>query len=574
MGRARKLTWSVNLGWWLAQFAPIAFGVTLVAIPLLIWLRGAHPESVLFWPVYAVALSAAAGFSVWRARKRFESLGDALSRLDGTLHLHNRLTSAYAGVGDWPRVPTSDEKSAIRWKLGRTGGLILCSIGLLVMAASVSISAQADVPQASPDIPPPLADVRTWTRQLDEEKMIDPKALEALEEKTEALLNHPQDSWYKAGALEAAEHLRDQMAQTLQNLDRDLAAIENAIMQAQAFGDKLPEPLAEALQKSLAEALKGLDLSALPMNALQREMLRNLDMKSLSKMTPEQLKELADKLKKNRRSLSKNGAMNSGKGKKGKKQEEGGIPVYLFAPGKKDPLDRLVDLVTPQNAVLVRKAVAPLTPAEQALIQQLSAEGKLEAYPEEGAEGEVEGLIFLPNPAGIPGVVMEEDELAVDALITLVQDPSMVTPLTNEERAAVLQALRDKRLRLGEFTLMQNPSDCQKQCQGAGGAMRIAICRGGGCPGGRGGGPSAPLTFDRKPQDLKTKQHEALTANDREHDSLGDVQGVGTAKHEVDESAYKGLTTGGNATIGDGGDTAWTDNLSPEERTTLQEYFK
>ncbi|MDR2863108.1 MAG: hypothetical protein LBV54_04425 [Puniceicoccales bacterium] len=579
MQRARRLVWRVNSGWWLARFAPLAFAASLAGLPVLLWSRAAGSGAGPFWAVFSGVLLLTALFAAWQTRHLHENAADALARLDNTLSLHNRLSSARAGVGDWPPVPYEAPSGAFRWKLGRAGGLLLSSATLLVLAAVVAIPSGAYTPPPSPEIPPALNDVRTWTSQLREEKLVEPKALEALEEKTDALLRHPQGDWYKAGAMEAAEHLREQTAQTLKNLDKDLAAIESAVAQAQAFMDKLPEPLAEALQKSLAEALQGLDLSTLPITSLQRDQLRNLDMKALTKMSPEQLKTMLETLNKNREALARNGgtkqgAGKQGTGKQGEKPADGpSIPAFLFAPGKSDPLDRLLELAKPSNNLLVRRAFTALTPHERDLIQKASAEGRLAVRAENGAEkGEVEGVVFLPSTSSIPGITDPADALVEDALAMLLEDPATRTPPTAQQLDAVLKALRDNRVRLSSFSLKENQGECKNPS--ASGAVALCLTASAG-KGGRGGGPSAPLTFGDQSPGMNARNREQLAGKDREHDTLGDMQGLGTGKHKVDKNAYKGPVSGGTAaSTGDGGDSVWVDNLTPEERATLKTYFK
>ncbi|MDR2845419.1 MAG: hypothetical protein LBV28_04940 [Puniceicoccales bacterium] len=578
--RARLLAWRINLGWWLTRFAPLAFGITLLALAPLLWLRSTDATTLPFWGAFGAVLLGAALVAAWQARRHHEKIPDAFARLDDILSLHNRLSAAHAGVGEWPPIPSSAIGAVFRWRPGRAGGLLLSSAALLVLAANIAIPAAAYQPPQPTEIPPPLNDVRTWTRQLREEKLVEPKALEALEEKTEALLKHPQGDWYKAGAMEAAEHLREQTAMTLQNLEKDLAAIENAVAQAAAFMDKLPEPLADALQKSLADALQGLDLSALPLQTLERDALRDLDMKALSKMTPEQLQAMRDALKKNLAALKRNGGTQGKKGTTGDGEPFNGelVPAFIFAQDKEDPLDRLLQLASPANHALVRGAFVALSKSEIERLQDVSFNRKIKAYTEEGvASGQAEGIVFLPSTSPTGGYSDPADTLVEDALATLIEDSATRTPATSQQRDALLQALRDNRVRLTPFDIKDQQGEC-KSCSGAAGQLRLAVnlaaCKSAN-KGGKGGGPSAPLTFGNSSPNMKAKSRENLAANDREHDTLGDLQGIQTGKHKVDKDAYKGPTDGGalNGT-GDGGDSAWVDNLTPEERTTLKAYFK
>ena len=576
LSRTRRLVWRINLGWWLARFAPQVFGLTFLAIPPLLWLRGAHPEKeFLFWAAYPLALLLAAVCSFFQARPRFENRRDALARLDLSLGLHNRLTAAAAGVGPWPTIAQKDTPAA-RWALARATGLLGSSAALLLLAAFFPIDLRGSPQSGQPEIPPPLTDITTWTRQLTEEKIIEPQALEALEEKIDQLLQRPADDWYKASTLEAAEHLREQTAQSLQNLAKNLAAIENAVAQAQAFQEHMPEGLSAALQESLAEALRGLDLSELPLNASQRDLLRQLDMKSLTKMTPEQLAELRENLKKNRTALARNGAtQHNSSSKKGPPAPEPSVHLFLFSDTSPDPLESLVELFSSRQAHLIRPAMNPLSPAEKSLLDKNIKEKRLRAFQAEGCVpgNEYEGFVLLPDSKAFPGVIDPDESLVLDALYNLLLDPSARATLNASHLSALRKALAADRVRLDTFPL----HSCQGgSCMSSGNSTcLVATARQGGNPGGKGGGPSVPLTLDRDPSGINAAKKENLSSEDRQHDTLGDLQGLGTGKHKVDQNAYQGPSDGGTTQHqGAGGDAVWTDNLTPEERATLREYFQ
>ena len=51
--------------------------------------------------------------------------------------------------------------------------------------------------------------------------------------------------------------------------------------------------------------------------------------------------------------------------------------------------------------------------------------------------------------------------------------------------------------------------------------------------------------------------------------------GLGKGEHTVDPSAYKGPTSAGAvAADGSGGETVWRDDLTPQEREVLRNFFK
>jgi hypothetical protein len=83
-----------------------------------------------------------------------------------------------------------------------------------------------------------------------------------------------------------------------------------------------------------------------------------------------------------------------------------------------------------------------------------------------------------------------------------------------------------------------------------------------------------PLTLDAKSSRTASKVMEGVSNEDLQHAALGDTLGMSSTAHEVDRRAYQGLTAGGAASAGQGGETVWRDAWTPEEERVLQRYFK
>lgn len=574
VSRARRLVWRVNFAWWLSRFAPLAFVLSLVSLLPLLLLRGAEVATLPFWIVFFSLHGTCVLATAWQVRASGENTDSALARLDNALSLHTRLSAAFAGVGQWP--PASVEREAANplcWKLGRTGALLLAALALPALAALAPIGVQAGSPLVA-QAPPSLEDVRTWARELREEKIVEPEALATLEKKAKDLLCGAREEWYKAGILEAAGRLREQTAQTLRNLDKDLASIENAIAQATALMEQIPEPLADTLQKSITEALQGLDLSDLPLNARQRDSLRGLDIKALMKMTPEQMAALAQAIKNSRAAIARNGAMKASE-KIASKPPESGIPVFIFAPGEKPPQERLLTLAGAGHEALVASAVTELTIADKEFLQKAACEKGVIVQAEEGVgEGEAPGLVLMPRPdsTGPPDAAMEA---ALSTMLASLLSPAIPSVPTAQERACLVQAIRDGRVRSCQFSIKKNQKDCQNLSSGANNStcvsLNLAIC----ARGGRGGGPSAPLTLGNPSETIVAKDPKMLSHENLEHASLGDAQGIGIGKHKVNQDDYSGTVNAGSlSSAGEGGESVWVDNLTPEENNTLRAYFK
>ena len=88
----------------------------------------------------------------------------------------------------------------------------------------------------------------------------------------------------------------------------------------------------------------------------------------------------------------------------------------------------------------------------------------------------------------------------------------------------------------------------------------------------RGPGP-APLTLSAEASSLQTKRTEGVSNSDLSQAALGDVVGTSTGTHAVTARAG-GLSAGGAAATGSGGEAVGNSQLTPEERRILARYFK
>ncbi len=572
MRRARALRRRVNAARWFERFAPVAFGCGLAGTVGVLAARGyGFP---LAYPLAATGAAALlAGLAVRRrVRAEWETDADALARLDLAHGLHNRLSAARAGVGDWP-APV--EAPVLRWRRSRASDLFAAAAALVLAACVVPAGVVAAIkPHERPEPPPALRDLLAMTKRLREEKAVDPKALDSLEERAKALLKQPESAWYDTTTMEASEHLRDRAGESLRDLDKDLAALKSVTDKVAESGELMPEELAAQLSKNLAEALEGLDLSALPPSKELRDKLGKLSPGALKAMDKKTLDELRRTLAEQRRRLRRAAA----EGKQGKassrKAASGGLPVFAFAAGPADPGPAMLvknALGVTSSASVDASLVAP-SEAEREAIREALQKAPPRLYTQAGCKPgmEVAGIVPLPLPPGSPP---DADDDLLDALEDLVYGDAYAVLEFEPERRALAAALAAGRLRLLPIALKDcNGGGRSGSCEKPGGALVIVMGSGPGGPGG-GGGP-APLHMGEKSA-AQAGGAEQLKANDRSHDTLGDLEGLSAGKHKVDKDAYKGpVAAGAISSDGEGSESVWRDNLTPEERETLRKYFK
>lgn len=569
MRRARALRRRVNTALWFERFAPAAFAWGLVGTVGILAARGAgFPIS---WPL-AFTAAGLVTTGLWVRRRLlhvFERDEDALARLDLVHGLHNRLSSARAGVGDWPAPVLA---ATLRWRRSRASDLCLVAGALLIAACLVPAGVVAAMrPAERPEPPPALRDLFSTTKRLREEKATDPKALDALEERAKALLRQPESAWYDATTMEAAEHLRDRAGESLRDLDKDLATLKSVTDRVAETGELMPDELAASLSRELAEAMEGLDLSALPPSKELRDKLGKLSLTSLKALDKKTLDELRRTLAEQRRRLRRAGEKAGAKAARRASSE--GLPVFLFATGSLGPNTLMKTALGVTSSAAVDTGLAPASPAELEIIRASLQKAKPRIRAQAGCKPgmEVVGVVPMPLPEGSDPAA--DDDL-LDALEDLVYGDAYAVFEFEPERRALTAALAAGRIRLVPFSIKDCNGNCQNgSCEKPGGALVLVMGgAGNGGPGG-GGGPAA-LTLGDKTS-AQAGGSEQLNANDRSHDTLGDLEGLSSGKHKVDKDAYKGpVSAGAVASPGEGAEAVWSDNLTPEERETLRRYFK
>jgi Zn-ribbon protein, possibly nucleic acid-binding len=283
-----------NFAWWLAAFLNSALFVCLAfACAVLVFRRSGFVPPAL-WAIFGSLLVICGAAALWRARSHRFSRRDALVQLDVQMKLHNRLTAAAAGVGDYPPERPVDHGVAWRWR--RIFGPLAGGVALILTAIWIPLGSQV-ASTGSVEIPPALAQVETWIERLEEEKLVDSQKLEETRAKLEALINRPQEEWYGHEGLEAAAHLREQTAQSIQSLQRDMQTAMSALAALQEFGETLSPSAIENIDRALAEAIQGLELGTLPLDKDLLANLKSVDARNLRTLTPEQLEAMQRRLK-------------------------------------------------------------------------------------------------------------------------------------------------------------------------------------------------------------------------------------------------------------------------------------
>jgi hypothetical protein len=296
---ARRLALRINLGWWLERCLPALIGITAAATcALLVWRWQGEANLRTFWIVLASVAALCVLITFFTVRRRFESAAQARVRLEDHLGLKTRLTSAAEGIGAWPERREITSRP-VTWKWQRPViALALCAL-CLAAAALVPISRPMVAKERVIEKPSSLQQVDAWMEKLREEKIADERDLETLQGKMDEILQRPAENWYEHASLEAADHLRDQTGETLNNMAKNFAKAAGAMNQMGALQPGEKSDMADQAEEEFRKAMEGLSSGSLKSSPSAMGELKNLDPSALKSMTSDQLKQMADHLAQN-----------------------------------------------------------------------------------------------------------------------------------------------------------------------------------------------------------------------------------------------------------------------------------
>lgn len=292
--RAARTASRHNFACVLAEFLPWAVGASAVFACVLLIARENNLALPNFWLGYGIGLLACAELALRRARARFFTAAEGLVRLEWRLGLHNRLSSAAAGVGDFPAAQAGSDGYRFR---GRRIALPLAGAAAVVFAAATVPLANRVVTYRPPATPIAWTQTAEWIDALQKTDALQEPAIEELRERLEQLQKQPAEDWYSQSSLEAGDSLHGQTQQSIEALQRDLQSALGNLESLERFSDRTPAGEMKSAHDGLANALKGLALGNLPLNADLLSRLKAADLSNARSLTAAQLQGLKDRLK-------------------------------------------------------------------------------------------------------------------------------------------------------------------------------------------------------------------------------------------------------------------------------------
>ena len=303
LSRARGVSRRINLAWWLETLAAPLIILSIVGAAAILVLRNRFPEI----PLQTLAISIGGAllllFAIcWLvARKRFEKPASSLVRLEASMQLRNALSAASAGVAPWP-APVTTTDAGVRWHWPR---LVVPPVAAaLVLAAGIFIPvSSADQPQAPKEKPQAWKQLESSLEHLTKEELADEKYLEETRRKLDELEAQKEEQWFSHSSLEATDALKKEHKAEMDRVERDLDRASNALQSLEKNAGNQAEK--ERQLNEFQQALQGLQNGAMKPNPELLEQLKQLDPKNLGQLTPEQMKQLQENLKKNAEGMKK-----------------------------------------------------------------------------------------------------------------------------------------------------------------------------------------------------------------------------------------------------------------------------
>lgn len=298
--QARQVARRVNLAWWLETLSvPLLIAGIAGAAGLLV-VRREFPHLAPWQLAAAIGglMSVLAlGCWAWAVRK-FEQPAQSMVRIEAAMRLRNALSAALAGVAPWP-APVAKVDAGLRWQWSR---LLVPPLGALVLFAAglwLPISALGTNTVAPPEQPQAWKKLGSELDRLTKEEVVDEKYLEETRKKLDELKAQAEEQWFSHSSLEATDSLKKAHESEAARVERELGRAEKALGDLEKNAGSSNQAEKNRMMEEFDQALQGLQNGAMKPNPALLEQMKQLDLKDMAKLTPEQLEQMRENLKKN-----------------------------------------------------------------------------------------------------------------------------------------------------------------------------------------------------------------------------------------------------------------------------------
>lgn len=300
--RAGRLARKINFAWWLQYAAnPIWISSLLISI-FILWARRAQaiPPTTIFISILLALLFAIGITAWWRARRHFETIQQAMVRLEAALSLDSQLSAALAGIRTWPDAPKKVD-SPLHWQYRRAIAPPIAAIVLVALATVIPLS-ESQMSPTKPDEPQAWSRTEAELDQWEQSETISPESITEIREKIADLrAQNPQD-WFSHASMEATDHLRQEFKTDARSLAQEMkqaARSLETLRQNATLNEKERARTAE----EFAQAVEAMQKGGMKPNSQLMEQMKKLDPQQLQQLTPEQQKQLQKQLQQSAQQL-------------------------------------------------------------------------------------------------------------------------------------------------------------------------------------------------------------------------------------------------------------------------------
>lgn len=307
--KAQQVARRVNFAWWLESLsAPLLITALVGAAALLLVRREINPTEPWILVAGIGGAVCAIGLACWAwAARKFEKPEQSMVRLEATMQMKNSLSAAQAGVAAWP-APLEKTDAGLAWQWPR---LLVPPLGALVLLAAglfIPVSALGTHTPSSPEQPQAWKQLDSELDHLTKEEVVDEKYLEETRKRLEELKSQEEEQWFSHSSLEATDSLKKSHRAESERVERELGRAEKALSQLEKNAGATNQAEKNRMMDEFDQALQGLQNGAMKPNPSLLEQMKKLDLKDMANLSPEQIEQLRENLKKH------SDAMKNGKG--------------------------------------------------------------------------------------------------------------------------------------------------------------------------------------------------------------------------------------------------------------------
>jgi hypothetical protein len=304
--QCKRVSRRVNTAWWLESLSAPLLILSLAGAAALLWIRREIPvpDPRLLVLAIAAAVILLALVCLAIASRKFEQPNQSLVRIEASMRMRNALSSANEGITPWPE-PQQNIDAGLGWHWRRLLVPLLGALALLAAGLWLPVSKIQTTASTTPEQP------QSWqqlTEELDflrEEEVIDEPYLDETQKRLEQLKSQEEEQWFSHSSLEATDSLRTAHRAESERVEHDLESAANSLASLEQNAGAVGSDEKNRLMEEFDQALQALQNGAMKPNPELLEQMQRIKPGDLAKLSPEQLQQLRETLKKNAEQLKK-----------------------------------------------------------------------------------------------------------------------------------------------------------------------------------------------------------------------------------------------------------------------------